>query len=241
LMLSTIGDIAPTQMGIIIDNIFADLPEGTAWQGSTLQLKHRGETWFNNFDGGQQNVIIFTAPSVLPTDADYPAALIINNILGGGGFSAALMDELRQTLGATYGASTGISGMRAAPLLMGQSAVIADKTDEAKAVINTVWANAATYLTDERVADSVTYLSGSLTNDLTSSAAIADYYLGLQIAGLPVDTVARLPAQLKAVTKADLARVLSRLYKPTDLSYVIVGPKKPAATTRSITNLWTVQ
>src|SRR5690606_16406867 len=56
----------------IIDGIFGDIPAGTAWQVPHIEIKERGAVWYSPWQGGAQNNVMFAAPSLQPTDSDYP-------------------------------------------------------------------------------------------------------------------------------------------------------------------------
>ncbi|MGE3769694.1 MAG: M16 family metallopeptidase [Bdellovibrionales bacterium] len=241
LVITAIGAPSPDEAAKIIDNIFGDLPDGSVWQPPAIAIRERGTTWYSLWEGSKQNSIMFSAPALLPTDADYPAALVLTDILGGGGFRSLLMDSLRQTLGATYGSSLYIMPLQAAPAFMGQTAVVADKTDAVIGLIRRLWAELPDNLNDERIKDSVTYITGSLTRELTSAPAIADYYLGLRLQHLPSDHAARLTRQLQALTIDDLRNLAKRLYTERTPSFVVVGPVRPAGTTQTITDIWAEQ
>jgi zinc protease len=53
-----------------------------------------------------QSMVSFAFPGLRRTDADWHAAVVLNQILGGGGFTSRLMKKLRSDEGLTYGIDT---------------------------------------------------------------------------------------------------------------------------------------
>lgn len=239
LLVAVVGDASTTEVARVVDRLFGALPAGEKWVAPQLTRQHIGALWYSPWTASEQNTIVFTAPAVSPHNADYPAALILNDLTGAGGFRALLMERLRQDLGATYGISAGMQNVAALDFTMGQTSVAPAETASTLALIRDTWAEATRMpFSDEAIAISKNYLSSSFTRDLTSSGAIANYVLGLRLAALPKDYATRLPAALAAVTPADLERVAARLYDPAALSFVVVGPSAPAGATKSLPDIW---
>jgi zinc protease len=241
LVVTVVGAASADDTARMVDAIFGSLPIGTPWQPASLQLQNGSTVWYHPQPSAKQSHILFAAPTLPPTDPDYAAAMVLNDIYGGGGFRALLMDELRQTLGATYGASTGIMPLNAVPTMLGRTAVAAPATADAMNIISTLWDSLRDKITADAFAASVAFLSNSIARDLTSAAAIADYYLGLRLNDLPPDYAEQLPLQLKALDENTLHRVAERLYRPGVLSFAVVGPVLPVGTARTVTNLWSAR
>jgi len=55
-----------------------------------------------------QSTVRFVLPGLRRTDADWPAAVVMNQILGGSGFTSRLMKKIRSDEGLTYGIGTGL-------------------------------------------------------------------------------------------------------------------------------------
>src|SRR3546814_2382645 len=72
-------------------------------------------------------------------------------------------------------------------------------------------------------ADARTYLLGSFPLRLTDSDGTASVLMGLQESELPIDYLDRREALFQAVTLADMKRVARWLYRPEQLTVVVVG------------------
>lgn len=234
-----VGAAPADDVEAITDRIFADLPEGDSAPRGEITLKRAGETWFNEHKRAPQAVVQFALPGISPQDDDYLPALVLNDIVGGGGFRARMMKDLRQSLGATYGVGMNFLNFKQSPFIYGQTTVALPQLDAAMHIIrdNVAKAAAGTVDADELQA-SKTYLAGAFARDLTSSGAIADFILGARTAGLPSDYYATYPDRIMAITPDDIARVGKRLFDPAALRFAIVAPQAPSNVTRTITDLW---
>lgn len=242
LLVVVVGDTTAAEAGKIADKLFADLPKGTAPTLTSTARQNVGAVWYSPWSASEQNSIVFTAPGVAVTDPDYPAALILNDLVGAGGFRALLMNRLRQEMGATYGISAGLQSLDALAFTMGQSSVAAETTDTAIQLIRSTWGEVRELpFSGDDIAVSKNYLQSSFSRDLTSSQAVASYLLGLRISRLPRDYAEQLPQALATVTETDLTRVAARLYDPQQLSFVVVGQTIPSAKSRTVTSLWSAE
>ena len=64
-------------------------------------------------------VAMFGFAGPMRLDADFIPTFVANYILGGGGFSSRLMDEVRDKRGLTYGISTYLADYKSASLIVG--------------------------------------------------------------------------------------------------------------------------
>jgi zinc protease len=149
---------------------------------------------------------------------------VLNHILGGGGFSSRLMEEVREKRGLTYGVYSFIVDKDRADLLMGQVASANDRMAEAIEVIRAEWQRMlAEGVTPEELEDAKTYLMGAYPLRFDSNAAIARIMVGMQMTGLPIDYIATRNDKVAAVSLADIERVAKRLIDPEALHFVVVG------------------
>ena len=105
------GDITAAELGPLLDTLLGDLPDiGRQLPGrARLAADGRGRRW-STFPG-PQSVVLFGQRGIARDDPDFFAAFVLNEILGGGGFSARLMNEVREKRGLTYGIGTYLAPM----------------------------------------------------------------------------------------------------------------------------------
>jgi zinc protease len=118
-------------------------------------------------------LVLFCRPGIQDEDPDWIPLAVANYILGGGGFSSRLMDQVREQRGLVYGIGT--------PSVRDHSAVIrgsaqTENGDVREAIEVTRSEMARLYrdgATQAEVNDAITYLTGSFALDLDSNVKIA--------------------------------------------------------------------
>jgi zinc protease len=235
LLVAVTGDIEPQALAAALDRIFANLPAtGRTLSVPEAALQARGQTVLLPWDG-PQTVIQIADRGLKRDDPDYYAATVMNYVLGGGGFSSRLMNEVREKRGLVYGVSTGIAGLEHGALLQLRAATSNDKVGEALGLIRAEWRKMRDApVSAEELRDAQTYLTGSLPLSLSSTDRIAGLLLGLRQDGLPPDYLDRYVERINAVTREDVQRVAQRLLDPEQLSVILVGRPQGVGPTRTL-------
>ncbi|MHA6346841.1 M16 family metallopeptidase [Roseivivax sp. CAU 1761] len=217
------GDISAAELGDLIDTLMADLPETGAALPEEAQVRAAGGVEVVEFDT-PQSVAIFAHEGIDRDDPDFFAAYVMNQILGGGGFEARLMEEVREKRGLTYGVYSYLASRDHADLIMGRVSSANDRIAEAIGVIRDEWARLAEEgVTQEELDAAKTYLTGAYPLRFDGNSAIANILVGMQIQGLPTSYVTERNAMVEAVTREDVKRVAGELLQPDDLTFVVVG------------------
>lgn len=222
-IVSAAGDIDAAALGALIDRILGDLPpQATAPLPPPAQLKLTGVTTVIDWDS-PQTVVSFAQAGLPMSDPDYFAAFVLDHILGGGGFSSRLMDEIREKRGLTYGVGTGLANKVLGETWQGGMATANDKTAEAVALVREVVGKIREGVTDKELADAKTYLTGEYPLRFDGNGKIAGILTGMQLMGMPRDYVNTRNGMIEKVTAADVKRVADRLLDPAKLEFVLVG------------------
>ena len=173
-----------------------------------------------------QTSIYMAYPGLKPSDPDFFAATIMNEILGGASVLSRLNDEVREKRGLTYGARSSLSNQQHADSLVVSTSTRADRAAETLDVMQDVIARlAAEGPTEAELASAKKYLIGSAAlHELSSSQAIANTLIGLQLWDLGIDFLPRRAELINAVTVEQVKAVAARLLgtRPTIL---LLGPK----------------
>ncbi|MDP5306708.1 M16 family metallopeptidase [Paracoccus spongiarum] len=218
------GDITAEELGLLVDRILSGLPaEGTAPLPDPATIAAGGGLSVVDWDS-PQTVISFAGPGLPQDDPDFFAAYVANHILGGGGFSSRLMEEIREKRGLTYGVYTGLATGLYGQSWQGGLAASNGNVAEAVDLIRQEWDRMAREgATEQELADAKTYLTGEYPLRFDGNAKIASILSGMQIAGFPADYVNRRNDLVAAVTLEDLRRVAARLLDADALRFVLVG------------------
>ena len=220
---SAAGDITAAELGPLLDRLFGDLPAtGTPFPTRAPWLLEPGVTVIDF--PTPQSTVLFGHVGIPRDDPDFFAAFILNEALGGGRFTARLMSEIREKRGLTYGIGSYLVGKDQAEMYLGQFSASNDKVAEAISVLRAEWVKIATEgLTEEELATTKTYLTGSYPLRFDGNANIASILVGMQMDDLPIDYPVTRNAKIEAVTMDDIRRVAKRLYLPDALHFVVVG------------------
>ena len=217
------GDITAEELGLILDRLLGDLPAtGTPLPGEAPWLLPPGVTVID-FPTPQATVY-FGQKGIPRDDPDFFPAFVLNEVLGGGRFTARLMTEVREKRGLTYGIGTYLVNMDNADMLLGQFSASNDKVAEAIEVVKAEWGRITSEgVTEEELAATKTYLTGSYPLRFDGNGPIASILVGMQMDGIPMDYITTRNAKVEAVTMEDLQRVAARLFTPETLQFVVVG------------------
>lgn len=232
LLVAVAGDVTPSELGPILDRAFGALPAtGPSTPVADVAPSGSGRTILVPRPI-PQTIMVMAGEGVARRDPDWYAAFVMNHILGGGGFSSRLMDEVREKRGLTYGVSSQLAPSLHAALIYVGASTKNQNAGEALDLIRSEWRRMADGgVTEEELESAKAYLTGSLALRLTSTTAIAQTLLQLRFDGLPPDYLERREGYFAAVTRADVARVAKRLLDPARLLTVLVGrPDKVSPT-----------
>ena len=228
---AAVGDISAAELGLLLDHLLGDLPALGRQMPSVAGWHLDGGVTVVDYPS-PQSVILFGQEGMRQDDPDFFAAFILNEVLGGGRFSARLMTELREKRGLTYGVSTFLAPMDYAQAYMGQMATANATVADSIALIRQEWQRLATEgITAEELAATKTYMTGSYPLRFDGNAEIADILVGMQMDGFPIDYPATRNAKVEAVTLDDVKRVAARLLVPEKLHFVVAGQPEGVVST----------
>ena len=223
LLVSVAGDITADELGPILDEVFGDLPATGPPLPPVATVDADGSVSVIDLDI-PQSLVVFGHGGFSRDDPDYMPAMVLDHILGGGGFGSRLTDEVRERRGLTYGIYTYLAPNDLGALYMGRFASANARVAEAIAIVRDEWQRAAAEgVTAEELHAAQRYLTGAYPLRYDGNGRIADQLLSLQISGLSPDYVTKRNALIEAVTLDDIRRVARRLLQPEALTWVVVG------------------
>ena len=219
-----VGDIDAATFGKLLDDVFGGLP-------ATAEMTEVGQTKPVNVGRQQiiemnvpQSVAVFGLGAMARKDPDFMAAFVINHILGGGGFSAKLMEEVREKRGLAYSVYSYIQPYKHSSILSGSVATknesMAESLDIIRAELKKMADNGPTA---EDLDAAKKYLTGSYALRFDTNSKIATQLLGLMEEGFGTDYVDTRNKLVDAITMEDVKRVAKRLLASDGLIVTIVG------------------
>lgn len=228
LTVAVAGDIRPQDLAPALDRIFADLPAKAApFTVAEVTPDAHGQTDIIRRQI-PQSVVQFGAAGLKRDDPDWYAAYVMNYILGGGGFSSRLLNEVRVKRGLAYSVYSYLRPYDHAGLIFGGVASRNDRVAESLRLVREEWRRmAAKGATIEELANAKTYLNGSFPLQLDSTQSIARLLVTIQMDHLGIDYLERRASLINAITLDDIKRVAGRLLDADRLAAVIVGDPAP--------------
>jgi len=172
-----------------------------------------------------QTRITLAHEGISRTDPDRLAASLLNQAIGGSGFSSRLMQKVRADAGLTYGVSSRFNLRRG-----GGSFVVSTFTRvaEVRRVIDLLLAEFERARREPPIGSELENMRalavGQFALGIETSAAVLDSLVNLNVYGLPEDSLDTYRSRVRAVTAEDVERLASRLLHPDRAAIVLVGP-----------------
>jgi predicted Zn-dependent peptidase len=156
---------------------------------------------------------------------DYFALTVMNTVLGGS-FTSRLNQNLRETKGYTYGASSGFAMRRAPGPFTASAEVVAAKTDSALIEFMKELRGIRELVPSDELEKTKRYLQLQLPGRFETTGGIAGQLSQLVVYDIPLGFYNDYTRGIAAVTQADVQRVARRYIDPEHLAIVIVGDRK---------------
>ena len=224
MVIAVVGDITPEQLKPLLDRTFGALPArhpAITVPDTTAQAAGRIEVIARDIP---QSVAVFGSAGIKRDDPDWYAAYVMNYVLGGGGFSSWLTEEVREKRGLAYSVYSYLVPMDYAGLISGGVATQNARTAESVRLIKEQFARMAENgLSEKELADAKTYLTGSFALQLDSTSSIAGLLVAVQLDDLGIDYLDKRNSYIEAVTREQVKAVAQRLLDPAKLTFVVVG------------------
>jgi zinc protease len=228
LVISVVGDIDPETLGKALDHLFGDLPLHSDLAPVADANPPLGPMREIIEMDVPQSVAQFGHRGIPRKDDDFIPAYVLNYIIGGGGFSSRLMEEVREKRGLAYSVYSNLYPYQHGAVFVGSVATKNEAVGQSLEVIESELKRLAERgPTAEELENAKSYLTGAYALRFESSSSIANQLLWIQIEDLGIDYVNKRNKLVEAVTLDDIKRVAKRLIEADRLITTIVG--KPVA------------
>jgi|TARA_B100000767_G_scaffold805_1_gene820 predicted Zn-dependent peptidase len=220
------GDINPKKIKKLVKSLFSDWKKGEIPGYTMPETKSVAATEINfvNMDNAvQSEIAVINNIDLTLGDKDYYAALIANNILGGGG-TARLFMNLREDKGYTYGSYSRLSQSRYAGTFRASASVRNVVTDSSVVEIQKE-INKIRYqkVTAEELANSKEEYIGGFVMDVQKPRTVANFALNIARYNLPKDFYENYIKNIKAVTLDDVQNAAIKYFTGDKAKIVITG------------------
>jgi len=160
---------------------------------------------------------------------DYYAVMIMNYILGGGGFSSRLMDTIRDNKGLAYDVHSAVVALKEPGRF---EITIQTKNESANEVIaeslKEVGRIRSELVAEKELADAKAYLTGSFPLRMDTSGKIAGMLVSIELYSLGLDYPRKYAGIINSVTREDILRVAKKYLHPDRMVIVVVANQEKA-------------
>jgi zinc protease len=225
-ILAVVGDVTPEAALAKVKERFS------AWEGAEVRLPAYSEP--PPIEGYQ--ILLVDKPDLTQTyikvghlgikrdNPDYFAVKVMNYILGGGGFSSRMMDEIRSQRGLTYGIGCDFDYNKLKGAYTVSTFTQNDSTAAAiRAVIEQIEKFRAGGVTDKELKDTKSFYTGYFPLQLETPSQIASQILNVELHNLGDDYLTDYRKNINAVTKEDIQRAAQKYLDPKNLKLVVVS------------------
>ena len=222
-----VGDVRPDDVERRARALFGGWQRGSVPPASYGQPPAAKGTTIYLVDkpGAAQSSFRIGTVGVPRSTADYFPLTVMNTALGGS-FTSRLNQNLRETKGYTYGASSGFSMRRAPGPFTASAEVVAAKTDSALIEFMKELRAIRDSIPQEELEKTKRYLQLQLPGSFETTGGIAAQLSQLVRYDVPLSFYNSYTQGIAAVTAADVQRVARQYIDPDRLAIVIVGDRK---------------
>jgi zinc protease len=224
LAISVVGDIDAETLGRALDHVFGALLQHSVLAPIADVKPPLGPAREIIEMNVPQSVAQFGHRAFPRKDDDFMAAYILNYIIGGGGFSSRLMEEVREKRGLAYSVHSNLFPYQHGAVFVGNVATQNERVGQSLEVIESELRRLAEEgPSAEELAGAKSYLTGAYALRFESSSSIANQLLWIQIEDLGIDYIDRRNTLIEDVSLDDIRRVAKRLIEADRLITTIVG------------------
>jgi zinc protease len=225
-ILAVVGDVKPDETRKKVEAKFggwkgAEIPSFKAVEPPTIQ--------------GHQ-ILLVDKPDLTQTyirvghlgverkNPDYFAIKVMNYILGGGGFSSRLMDEVRVKRGLTYGIYCSFDAFKMRGAYEVETFTRNDSTAAAiTAIFEQIERIRNEGITDKELEETKSFYTGYFPLQFETPSQIATQILNVELYDLGEDYLENYRNNINAVSKQDVLRVAKKYLDPENMKLVVVS------------------
>ena len=224
LMIAVVGDIDGEELARRLDEIFADLP-AVSKPANVQDIQPQSAGRIKVVEMAiPQSAIAFAQKGLKRDDPDFYTGYVLNHILGGGGFTSRLYEEIREKRGLAYSIGSYLYPLRHAGLVQGYGGTANARVGETLEVLKNQWREMAeTGASATELLDAKTYLIGSYPLRFTSTDGIASILVSMQLENLGIDYLDRRNKMIEGVSLEAVNKLAKSLLDPDNLVVVVVG------------------
>ena len=225
-VLAIVGDLDEAQAHAYAEKISSAIPAGEKSAQLPRASQNQEAIVVRENHPSTQTTILIGQPVLKRGDKDYYALYVGNHILGGSGFSARLMKEVRVKRGLTYSIGSYFVPMHAQGPYQFSFTTKKSSTQEA---IQLVEQNLQQFIdqgpTEEELKNAKLNITGSFPLRQTSNKDIVENLAVIGFYDLPLDYLDKYNTHIEAVTLEQIKSAFQKRVHPGKMATIIVGPE----------------
>ena len=226
---SIVGALDRAQADALVTKLLAKLPPGgcealpAVAEVAPLAAALEAQIPF----ASAQAHVLLGQPGFKRDSKDFFALTVGNHILGGGGFTARLTEEVREKRGLTYGVSSSFApGLHAGAFTIGLQ-TRPDQAAQALALVREVLAQFVDQgPTEKELQAAKDNLVGGFALRLDSNRKLLDNVANIAWNNLPLDYLETWTAQVDKLSVADIRAAFARTLQPQRMVTVVLGAEE---------------
>lgn len=224
--LVVVGDVKQKDVKKQVEKLFGSWKPGKAPNVSYSDPKDVQYTQVNFVDmpnAVQSEISVVNVVNLKMTDKDYFAALLANQILGGGG-EGRLFLNLREAHAWTYGAYSSIGGNKYVGDFSSSTSVRNTVTDSAIVeIFNELKKMRTDLVSEEDLKNAKAKYIGNFVMQIEKPATVARYALTKETQNLPADFYENYIKNINAVTPQDIRNAANKYFLADNARIIVVG------------------
>jgi len=229
-IIAMVGDVNPEEAIDLIETYFKSWKEEKVSFPdipSVERLKKKEKVLIDK-NITQANIILGHT-GISRDNPDYYAVVVMNYILGGGGFSSRLTKEIRDNKGLAYSVYSSFDVNKYPGAF---SVTIQTKNESASIAIEGILSELKKIrempVTDTELKEAKDYLTGSFPLRFDTNAKIANGLINIEYYGLGLDYLERYIKEIEAITKDDIIGVAKKYIDTENYVLVVVANQEKA-------------
>ncbi len=224
-LVAIVGDVDRRGAERIAERLMEGLPAGEPAPPIPEVASVKPRTVWHPFASNQAHIRV-GMPLIRRGDPDYIPLYVGNHILGGGGFTSRIVEEIREKRGWAYSAYSSLAPLKEeGPFVAG----LQTRSDQAESALQllkrVIFRFREEGPTEEELALAKKNIVGSFVLRYDSNAKLLGYLVTIGYYGLPLDYLEWFPKRVEEVTVEEVRQTFQDRFDPEKLSAVVVGPK----------------
>jgi len=228
-ILAVVGDITPEEVKTKLLPRLEKWPQGKISDAPIQNIFAPGPKTVKIDRSLTQANIILGQAGVSRDNPDFYALTVMNYILGGGGFSSRLVEEIRNKRGLAYSVASffdaGKSPGSFQIVLQTQNPSAREAISLAREQVERIRKE---FVSEKELEGAKKYLVGSFPLRLDTQGKLTHFLIQVEYYGLGMDYAVRYPGLIKAITREEILRVAQKYLRPDNDILIIVANLKAA-------------